>query len=31
MNNYSEQVEKLIEQQLVVWQTPRDNLSLIHI
>ena len=25
MNNYSEQVEKLIEQQLVVWQTPRDN------
>ena len=25
MNNYSEQVEKLLEQQLVVWQTPRDN------
>lgn len=25
MNNYSEQVEKLIEQQLVMWQTPRDN------
>ena len=25
MNNYSEQVEKLIVQQLVVWQTPRDN------
>lgn len=30
MNNYSEQVEKLIEQQLVVWQTPRDNYAALH-